>query len=430
MNKITCSECGNEIEIDKALEGQIEERVLASERHKHKEELLKIEQAQNTQISKIRTRAAELANKQLKGEKELLKSQSEADLELARKKMLQEASNQQRKSTIEQEELIKGFKEDALNSKEDNKKLRSDLSSLMDQLRESNKAKDNAELDAKKKLIESEQSIRDEAVKNADEKFRLKIAEQEKKLSDTQKALEQAQRKANQGSQQNQGEVLELELEQQLAAEFPLDDIDEVKKGARGADVKQTVRTENLQSAGLLLWETKNGRWQPAWVPKFKNDIRESNANIGVIVSQEMPAEYGDMENLDKNVWVVKPRLAVVLASALRSTILQVSAMSKMNIGKDAKMEALFSFISGPEFKHRVEGIIEHYGMLQDEMEKEKRAAQLRWSRQEKSIRAVIDNTIGMYGDLQGITSKALPIIESLESDTGDEPLHSGNTLL
>jgi hypothetical protein len=214
---------------------------------------------------------------------------------------------------------------------------------------------------------------------------------------------------------------LELDLEARLREEFPYDNIGEVKKGQRGADIIQTVRNTTAADCGVLLWETKNGKWQPAWVPKFKGDIREAAANIGVIVSQELPPEYGDMKHLEANVWAVKPRLAPMLASALRTTILQVDMANKMSAGKDAKMEALYQFLVGPEFRHRVEAIVENYGMLQAEIEKEKRAAALRWAHQEKSIRAVIDNTIGMYGDLQGITNRALPGIKALEPGADTE---------
>ena len=334
MNTIICDQCGNEIEIDKALESQIEERVLASERHKHQEELEKIKGDQAKVTKSALKEAAELAQKS---------------------------------------------------------------------------------------LAEREAKIREAAEKAAAERVHLKQLELEKKLSDTQKSLEEANRKARQGSQQSQGEVLELEIEKQLAAEFPTDLIEEVKKGARGADIKQTVRTMSLQKAGLLLWEVKNGRWQPAWIAKFKADIREAKADMGIIVSQEMPDDYGDMQHLEQNTWAVKPKLALVLASTLRSAMLRINDINKMNVGKDAKMEALFAFVSGPEFRSRVESIVENYSNLQVELEKEKRSAQLRWSKQEKSIRSVIDNTIGMYGDLQGITSQALPAIESLEPDTGDD---------
>ena len=410
MNTIACTNCGATIEVDKALEGQIEARVLAAEQHKHKEEL-----------ALVRAESAKAAAANLDSEKALLKQQAEADLELAKKRLEIQASTDQKKAALEQESLLAALKADAEHAKLDNAKLRTDLSKMMEQMRDVTKAKDNAELEAQKKLAVSEDKIREEVSKAADQKYHLRMLEQEKKLSDTQKALEDAQRKAAQGSQQNQGEVLELDLENRLREEFPFDDITEVKKGQRGADLTQTVKNQSMAACGVLLWETKNGKWQPAWVAKFKQDIREANASIGVIVSQEMPSEYGDMKHLENNLWAVKPLLAPVLANALRGTILQVDAANKMNAGKDVKMEALYQFLVGPEFRHRIEAIVENYGMLQGEIEKEKRAAALRWAHQEKSIRAVIDNTIGMYGDFQGITNRALPGIKTLEPGEADD---------
>jgi len=413
MNTITCPYCGKPVEIDKALEGQIEARVLAAERHKHE-----------TELATVKKRAAELANEQLRNKLELEAEKTKQTLELERQKMKLELDGQSRKQAQEQDHLVQTLREDAKAEKEANVELRAQLKELVESLREEKNARANAELEAQKKISVEADKIREETFKSADEKYRMKAMEQEKKIADMQKSLDEAQRKAAQGSQQNQGEVLELDLENRLREEFPLDDIAEVKKGQRGADIIQTVKNQNLAACGILLWETKNGKWQPAWVPKFKQDIREATANIGVIVSQEIPGEYGDMKHLETNVWVVKPKLAPVLAAALRGTILQVDVANRNNQGKDAKMEALYQFLVGPEFRHRVEAIVENYGTLQSEIEKEKRASALRWAHQEKAIRAVIDNTIGMYGDLQGITSKALPAIKSLEpDDEADEPL-------
>lgn len=421
MNTITCPHCGKPVEIDKVQEGQIEARVRAEQQHVHDEELLQVKQDQQALLVKERAEAMQLASRQLEGERELLRKQAEADLELEKKKIIQDAANQQRQASADQESLIKSLRDDAVNAKEQSGKLREELSNLMRALTDEKNARANADLEAQKRLSLEADKIREETTKNADEKYRLRVLEQEKKISDMQRSLDEAQRKAAQGSQQNQGEVLELDLENRLREEFPLDEITEVKKGQRGADLTQIVNNRSMVSCGILLWETKNGKWQPAWVAKFKQDIREANANIGVIVSQEIPSEYGDMKHLDNNVWVVKPLLAPVLAAALRGTILQVDAANRNNQGKDAKMESLYQFLVGPEFRHRIEAIVENYGVLQSEIEKEKRAAALRWAHQEKSIRAVIDNTIGMYGDLQGITSRALPAIKSLELDVGDE---------
>ena len=417
MNTITCNKCGVEIEIDKALEGQIEARVLAAAHKKHETEMADVQAKALKKFEEDKKRLEESARQQITNQKELIAQQAKNDLEHEREKMKLQIESDARRKSSEQERLIQNLRDDAKAEKESNTELRGQLKELMDNLREEKRARQNAEIEAQKKLAEDEDKIRAEVAKMSDEKYRLKMMEADKKITDMQKSLDEAQRKAAQGSQQNQGEVLELDLENRLHEEFPLDEITEIKKGQRGADIVQTVRNQSLQACGQLLWETKNGKWQPVWVAKFKQDIREANANIGIIVSQQMPPEYGDMKHIEGNVWAVKPNLAPTLAVALRSTILQVEVAHRNNEGKDAKMEALYQFLVGPEFRHRVEAIVENYGTLQAEIEKEKRAAALRWSHQEKAIRAVIDNTIGMYGDLQGITSRALPAIKSLEID-------------
>jgi hypothetical protein len=385
---IKCTICGQEFELTEALSKDIEKNLLTVERTKHAAEL-----------AKAKKEADEEKARAVADVEEKAKTEVAAKLDL----QIQEAQKE-----VE-------------DSKKESKKLREELTKVLQQLRESNKAKENAELEMQKKLNQETAKIQEEEAKRADEKYQLKLAEKDKQLADTQKALEDAQRKATQGSQQTQGEVLELELESRLREEFPFDEIAEVKKGQRGADVKHSVRNQNGATCGCILWETKNGKWQPAWITKFKQDIRESGANIGVIVSQETPSEIGEMKHVEGSVWVVNPKLATRLGAALRSTILQVYNANRMSANKDAMMEALYQFLVGPEFKHRVEAMVEAYSTLQEEIEKEKRAYALKWARQEKALRSVIDNTIGMYGDLQGITNRALPIIKTLELEAGEE---------
>lgn len=382
MTTIKCTKCGQEIEVTEALTKDIEKTVLATEHSKH---VAEIEQVKREEAEKTARSIAVVE----------AKAQTDAAAKLGLK--------------------LQALQKEADSAKTDNAELREQLSALMQDLRSERKARENAEIEMQKKLSIEESKIREEALKQADEKQRLNLAAKEKTINDLQRALDVAQRKAAQGSQQLQGEVLELDLENQLRDEFQYDEISEVKKGQRGADVRQTVNNSAGRSCGIILWETKNGKWQPAWVSKFKQDIREANANIGVLVSSETPDDIGNLKQLEGNVWVVSPKLATRLAAALRVTILQVDAAYKMNAGKDAKMEALYQFLVGPEFRHRVEAIVENYSTLQAEIEKEKRAATLRWAHQEKAIRAVIDNTIGMYGDLQGITNRALPAIRTLE---------------
>lgn len=388
MTTIKCPQCGKEIELTEALKKDIEKTVLAAEHTKHLAE-----------IAQVKKEASENTTRSIAEVEAKARAEITAKLDLKLQTLQKEAEE----------------------TKNDNKELREQLSSLLKELREAKKAKENAELEMQKKLAKQEDKIREEAAKQADEKQRLNLAARDKTIADLQIALDEAQRKAAQGSQQLQGEVLEIDLEDRLLEEFPFDEVIEIKKGQRGADIKQIVCSTLGSSCGTILWETKNGKWQPAWIAKFKKDIREANASIGVLVSQEIPKDIGELKQLEGNVWVVTPQLATRLAVALRSTILQVDNAYKMNANKDEKMEVLYQFLVGPEFKHRIEAIIESYSLLQEELEKEKRAFALKWTRQEKAIRSVVDNTIGMYGDLQGITNRALPTIKNLELESGED---------
>lgn len=404
MNQIKCPKCGEPIDIDDVLSKDIETRIIAEEHRKHEME-----------IARVKEQAAELANQQLNAKLEIAEEKKRQELDLERERIKAELESKAKKESQGQELLVKRLQDDAESAKEDNMKLRDQLSELMDELRAERKAKENAELEAKKKIAEEESKIREESKKLADEEHRLKQLEKDKTISDLQKSIEEMRRKAEQGSQQNQGEVLELDLENELRLEFPQDELSEVKKGQRGADIVQVVKNQRLAKCGILLWESKNAAWQPAWIAKFKEDIRSANANVGVIVSKELPAEYGDMKHIDGGVWVVKPRLALALAAAMRHQIIGVHTANHNSENKDEKMEVLFHFLTGPEFRHRIESIVENYSVLQNEIEREKRTTALRWARQEKSIRAVIDNTFGMYGDLQGITGGAMSEIKQLE---------------
>ena len=404
MSKVKCPNCSAEIDVDDILARDVKAQVIAEEHAKHEKE-----------IEAVKKQAEDIANDRLKAKLEFVEQKKNQELDLEREKIQAEFEGKSKKELQKRELSIKRLTDDAEAAKEESGILRKQLSELMDQLREEKKSRENAELEAKKKLAEDEDKIREEARKNADEAHQLKNLEMEKKLADTQKALADAQRKAEQGSQQNQGEVLELDLENSLRTQFPYDEVSEVKKGQRGADVTQVVKN-NIEKCGILLWESKNAKWQDAWIPKFKEDIRSAGADIGILVSKELKSGDGDMKNIDVGVWVVKPKLALALATAMRNQIISVWTANHNNENKDAKMEFLYQFLTGPEFRHRIEAIVENYGVLQAEIEKEKRAAQLRWTKQEKSIRAVIDNTIGMYGALQGITDGAMSEIKQLEA--------------
>jgi hypothetical protein len=406
------------IKIDEALRRQIGDRIVLDEHKKHEVELKKAVETERLrakgeielQLKNERTKAMQDAQK-LKLEYENRNQQAMFEIEKVRAEYENKLKSDSAKRELEFERLI----DDIKFARENEAKLRDDYQKQLSELRKVMQERDDAKLKAATELAEKEANIRSEEKAKAFEEHRFKELEKDKQIADMQKALQAAQQKAEQKSEQNQGEVLELDIEDRLKHAFPQDKIEGIKKGIRGADVLQTVINQYLEASGKLLYETKNAAWQNVWIDKFKGDLRVANADIGILISRILPDEYGDMKQIADNVWVVKPNLAIALATAMRTQIINIYMVNRNQEGKDQKMEAIYRFLTGPDFKNRIEAIVDNYTKLQDEIEAEKRSAQLRWNRQDKAIRAVIDNTFGMYGDLQGITGGAITSIKQLE---------------
>lgn len=311
-------------------------------------------------------------------------------------------------------ETKKQFEKEQEIERERNKKLTLQVGELLDETRKLRIKDEERDLEMKKRLAEEESKIRNEARNKVEEEHKLKDLEKEKLISDLKKSLEEAQKKAMQGSQQTQGEVLELEIESKLRMEFPLDIIEEVKKGQRGADVLQKVVDKLGRGVGSILWETKNAAWSEKWIAKLKEDQRSARADLAVLVSVNLPSEVTSFTYIN-GIWVTSVTSFLALALALRFNLVRVFHERQSAEGQDEKMQVLYNYLTGLEFKHRVEGIVEAFGNLQEDIEKEKRWFNAKWARQEKEIRKVIDHTHGLYGDLQGVTGRSLPEIKSLE---------------
>ncbi|MEW5977195.1 MAG: DUF2130 domain-containing protein [Acidobacteriota bacterium] len=242
----------------------------------------------------------------------------------------------------------------------------------------------------------------------------LKIKEKEQQIEDLRRALEEATRKTQTGSQERQGEVLELDIEAALNEHFPQDDIRPVPKGMRGADLIQEVRNRSGQSCGTILWETKNTRhFQPSWIDKLKQDQRAAGAALAVIVSAVLPEGLREFGRID-GVWIASLAAWPVLATALREQLIQVAFARAASEGKRGKMELLYAYLSGDEFRHRVEAIVEAFSAMQGQLHKERRAMERLWHEREKQLERIITNTAGMYGDLRGLIGGSLPDIQSL----------------
>lgn len=374
MNTIICPHCGKEVEISQALEHQLKAQLTTQLEDKHKKEL-----------------------------------------DDAREKALAESS---KKVSEEFELQLKRLEEDKKAQEERNKTLNEQLSKLFEELRAAKKEKDEAKLEMQKKLAEEEEKIRADATKKSEEETHLKILEKDKQLQDAIKANEELRRKLHQGSQQTQGEVFEQEFEEILRREFPNDQIVEVAKGTRGGDIIQEVWDRNGNMCGKILWELKNTKtWSEQWVDKLKGDQREATADWAVLISEAVPTNV-DSARYYKNVWVTKRDFVIGLACALRMNLIQLEMAKRASDGKKDKMDILYNYLAGTEFRLRVEAIVESFTNMQVEIEKEKRYFANKWSRDEKNIRQVIDNTYGMHGDLKGIMGNILPQIKGLEALT------------
>lgn len=283
-------------------------------------------------------------------------------------------------------------------------------------------------LEKERQLEEERKRIRESASREFHESQKLKDAEKDKQLADLRGQIVEWQRKAEQGSQQLQGEVLELDLESNLRLAFPLDVVEPVKKGMRGGDCVQRVTGPNGLAVGSILWESKRTRaWSDGWLEKLREDQREAKAEIAILVTTTMPKDV-ERFGLKDGVWVTDGASSVALASALRSGLLQLAVARASATGRETKVELLYQYLCGPEFRARVEGIVEAFTTMKADLEAEKRATERQWAKRDKQIERVLRSTSGMYGDLQGIAGSSLPELPSLAGPDERVALADGAT--
>jgi hypothetical protein len=288
---------------------------------------------------------------------------------------------------------------------------------LIKKQRELDDAKRELELTVEKRVQTSLIEVRTLAKKEAEEEQKFKVMEKEQTITAMQKQIEDLKRRAEQGSQQLQGEVQELELENLLRTKFPFDSIEPVPKGEFGGDVLHRVRAPNGQASGTILWEFKRTKnWSDGWLAKLRDDQRTAKAEVAVIVSQVLPKGVETFELID-GVWVTHPRAALPVAAILRQTLLELAMSRQSSEGQQTKTEMVYQYLTGPRFKHRVEAIVEAFSSMQEDLDKERKAIMKQWAKREEQIERVMGATVGMYGDLQGIAGKSLQEIEGLEFD-------------
>lgn len=286
---------------------------------------------------------------------------------------------------------------------------------LIKKQRELDDAKRELELTVEKRVQAGLEETRLKARQEAEDGLKLKVMEKEQTIAAMQKQIEELRRKAEQGSQQLQGEVQELELESLLGARFPADMIEPVPKGEYGGDILQRVHNLSGQRCGTILWESKRTKsWSDSWLAKLREDQRAAKAEIAIIVSHALPKEVETFELID-NIWVIHPKAILPVAMMLRHTLVEITSVRQSTEGQQTKMELVYQYLTGPRFRQRVEGIVEAFSTMQEDLDKEKKAITRQWAKREAQIERVMQSTVGMYGDLQGIAGKTLQEISGLD---------------
>jgi hypothetical protein len=400
LDSIECPNCGHAIPVSEVLSHQIAERARAesnAEIAKLKNSLVRKEQEIRDRESKVdeavKARVAALTAEIQREARE--KARGSVSTEIADlKNQLAEASQQR---DVAQKAELEARK----------------------RARELDERAKNLDLEAARKIDTERQKIQEEATRRADEQYQLKLAEKEKQIQDAKRANDELKRKLEQGSQQAQGEVLELQLEELLRSTFPMDQIEPVPKGFNGADIVQKVMSRSGRVCGTIVWESKRTKvFSEPWLQKLKDDQRKLTAEIAVLVSEALPRDCSTFVYMN-DVWVSNPQCAVSLAAALRMQLANVAVARTAAAGAKQKSEILYEYVvASTQFRQRVEAIAEAFIGMQAGLQEEKRTTQRQWAKREKQIEQVISNTAGMYGELQALTG--LPDIPALTDGATD----------
>lgn len=441
--QVSCPQCGHRFAVSDALSSQLQGEIETRLRAEHEARLAQaVEQARTRALESAQLELADLRCQLTEKAKGAEAAQAE-QLELRRKaRTLEEEIGRieekvrtevEQTARAEADKRIKAAAAQAAAGAREQSSL--ELKSLQEQLAEQQaKAREAQEaelalrkekgqleerarhldLEVARKLDAEKQRLEEGIRRTVSEEQALKVREKDKQIEDLKRLLDEAKRKSEQGSQERQGEVLELDIQAALERQFPRDQVKAVPKGAAGADLLQEVYNAAGQSCGSIVWETKNTKhWQNAWVAKLKDDQRAVGANLAVLVSVALPDGIQEFGQVD-GVWLAGLRAWPALAAVLRDQLVQVAFAHAASQGKSEKMEMLYRYLAGQAFRQKVQGIVEGFTALQDQLNRERRAMEKQWKERERQIERVITNTVGMYGEMSGILGGTLPDIPAL----------------
>jgi hypothetical protein len=402
-DSLLCPKCGCQIEVSTVLASQIRENL----RRESDAESRRRDAAANEREKKLQER-----------EQALEGQQNDLEIEIARR-LSEEKPQLLKHAEVKAKESLAVEFEDMQNELADTKRKLDDSHKAELQFR-----KDRRELEAKTQELElavsrqldsERETIRQTAKQEAVEENRLREAERDKIVTDLRHQIAELKRKSEQGIPQAQGEVMELHLEEILRRHFPTDTIEPVPVSYHGGDVLQRVHDSTGQECGIILWEAKRTKsWNDCWLPKLRDDQRAAKAHVAVLASTELPKGLTTFDCMD-GVWVTSRGCLIGVAAALRAGLIEVARSKRTLDGKQTKVELLYNYFSGPEFCHRIQGIVEAFITMKDDVESEKRSMHRIWAKREKQLDRALVNTAGLYGDLGGLLGDNLPQIANLE---------------
>ncbi|MFC2057544.1 DUF2130 domain-containing protein [Campylobacterota bacterium] len=421
QNTVKCPNCGTQIDIDEIFYHQIEEKF--KQQHLQDQKKLQNEIEAKRKEYKAHLDALKVKEDALKEEKEKfdeeLRKATKEQLRVERIKLQDEL----KKELVEEQSASMAMLQKELEEKSKELQKYNEAKVEIEKLKRekeelASRAKAEAEIALSQKLVEEKAKIQ----KTLEEANALKLKEKDEQMEQLKRSLDDAKRKAEQGSMQIQGEALELAIESWLSSQFPFDTVDEVKKGAFGADCVQTIHTRELQNCGVICYESKNTKaWSDSWVTKLKQDMLKVNADLGVLVTSVYPNGM-DRMGFVEGIWVCSLDEFKGSVSLLRESLIRVHMTVQKEENKSDKMTLLYNYLTGNEFSMQLKSIVDGFMSMQQELDKERRSLMASWKRRQKLIDGVLQNTTEMYGSLQGIAGAgALGHIEALELPEGFE---------
>jgi len=412
-DKIKCPKCNTLIPITETLQHQLTESV----RKEYEEKLAEQKHSFSEQQKELTQKEKVLKEKE-KSIDERIQQELKVELEAQKKILTQKARKQAEEDLALEMKDIKDNLEAKEEKLEEAKKTELQLRKRERELEA--RAKD-IELEVARKIDQERKKVEDATVKRISDERQMEDAEKDKQINDMRKQIDDLKRRAEQGSQQAQGEIQELELEKELSQLFPVDNVQPVPKGIQGADVIQEVLTNSGSRCGAIIWESKRTKnWSDGWISRLKDNQRSAKADVAIIVTQVLPKDIRNFGFVN-GIWVTNYASFHGLAVAIRQKITELAFTKAMATSKDKKADVLFHYLTGPEFRQRIEAIIEAFSDMKIELDKEKRLYERSWAKREKQLQSVLLNTAGMYGDLQGMIGSSMQTIPALEAGNDDE---------